>query len=334
MTDAAPPTADAPSAPEPAPAPPPAPAVLRCPRCGNWPTRDGHKPTAEAAAAACGAPCHRCGTTMPARALPPSETGAVSRFFRGIVYAFRGIGFALTRPALWPWLLIPLVLTPMVVGILLVLLMWVTGQASDWLTEWMTGGWEDGWGREGMEWGVTALLWVGVFFVLWVALLEIAKICCLPSSEMISRYVDAYWLGELRDVESVERGLVGAGVAAGTEVSRELIVAVLHAVMILPLKIIIIVFLLPLWFIPLVGGFIWYAIPESVFFSWDYLDLPTGRRGYAFHEKISFLERHRAETLGFGLVVAVIALVPIINVFLFPAAAAGGTLLYLETGRK
>jgi len=97
---------------------------------------------------------------------------------------------------------------------------------------------------------------------------------------------------------------------------------------------------LALWSIPLlILGFIPVvniAAPLIIFafgawmFSLEYIDYPMGNHGKFFKEAKSALQLRRPMALGFGFVVAVFSIIPVINLVIMPIAVAGATALYVE----
>lgn len=245
--------------------------------------------------------------------------GRVARLSHGFLSVPRGVGFVAARPRLYPWLLASLPLTCLVmVG--LVAAAW---RVQSEVAGWALAGWE-GWLWGSLAWSISLGGWLIILAAAWLVFAEVGKLVCLPFSEVISRRVEAERTDGLPGESTA--GLVRAGVAVGREVS----VGMLHGLLLLPVKIAILVALLPLVVVPVVGPMIWWGLPGALFHAFDFLDLPTARRGYSFGEKLSFLQRHGYEALGLGLGVCLIIAIPILNLVLLPAAAAGATLLYLE----
>ena len=60
----------------------------------------------------------------------------------------------------------------------------------------------------------------------------------------------------------------------------------------------------------------------------DYLDYPADNRGISFKESLAKIHSNRFHHLTFGLLVSFISLIPIVNLFIVPAAVAGGTALW------
>ncbi len=90
--------------------------------------------------------------------------------------------------------------------------------------------------------------------------------------------------------------------------------------------------LLLLQFIPLVN----LIAPVLLFlfgawmFALEYLDYPLGNHGALFRDVRTVARQRRQLALGFGSGVAVLSAIPIINLFIMPAAVAGATALYVD----
>jgi len=65
-------------------------------------------------------------------------------------------------------------------------------------------------------------------------------------------------------------------------------------------------------------------------FSLEYIDYPMGNHGKFFKDAKSALQRRRGMALGFGFIVAVFSIIPVINLVIMPIAVAGATALYVE----
>jgi len=90
--------------------------------------------------------------------------------------------------------------------------------------------------------------------------------------------------------------------------------------------------LLILGFIPLLN----IAAPFAVFafgawmFALEYIDYPMGNHGLFFKDGKKALQKRRPMALGFGFVVAVFSIIPLVNLVIMPIAVAGATALYVD----
>jgi len=99
-------------------------------------------------------------------------------------------------------------------------------------------------------------------------------------------------------------------------------------------------FYLALWSIPLlVLGFIPViniVAPVLVFgfgawmFALEYIDYPMGNRGMLFKDIKRTLRQNRPMALGFGAMVAIFSIIPLVNLVIMPIAVAGGTALFVD----
>lgn len=99
------------------------------------------------------------------------------------------------------------------------------------------------------------------------------------------------------------------------------------------------VFAVPLvvcMFIPVVNVFIaplWF-----IFGCWmqalQYVDIPMSNRGLVFKDVKAECAGSRLLSLGFGAGVTVLAAIPVVNLFVMPAAVAGATALYIQRSRE
>jgi CysZ protein len=95
--------------------------------------------------------------------------------------------------------------------------------------------------------------------------------------------------------------------------------------------VILLVALLTSWtvFIPAALGALWGAWCMAI----QYVDYPLDNHQRPFDEVKSTLLRHKLATLSFGGAVMLAKMVPVLNIFVMPAAVAGGTALWIENLR-
>jgi len=97
--------------------------------------------------------------------------------------------------------------------------------------------------------------------------------------------------------------------------------------------------MVPLWliglFVPVVGPISQAALGFALtvaFIAIDHLDWSAARHGLSVGERIRLLGRYPGPMLAFGLCVWCFLFIPVVNLFLIPAAVAGGTLLFIDLG--
>jgi len=88
--------------------------------------------------------------------------------------------------------------------------------------------------------------------------------------------------------------------------------------------------------IPLINAFSW--IPWFLFSAWVYAvmmsDFPLGARDMNWKSQHGLIRAHRTQMFGFGTATALMSLVPVLNLLIFPAATAGITRLWVNSLTK
>ena len=87
-----------------------------------------------------------------------------------------------------------------------------------------------------------------------------------------------------------------------------------------------------LFFIPIIqaiAAIIWFLF-NSFFMTLVYIDYPNDNHRIPLKDVRLWLKQHRWVSLGFGMSVLVVSMIPILNFFAMPAAVAGATKLWVE----
>jgi uncharacterized protein involved in cysteine biosynthesis len=155
------------------------------------------------------------------------------------------------------------------------------------------------------------LLWVGTIGASIALGFAVALLLSAPVLDLLSRRVEARVRGRADEEDK------GLGFAVGQS-----LLGAFYFLLAAPG-----VFLLGL--IPLVGPIL-AALWGARALAFQFTDPTLGRRGLTFREKRVWHRRWLPESEGFGLAGMVTLLIPLANVLMAPALAAGGTLLVLE----
>ncbi|MEZ6188389.1 MAG: EI24 domain-containing protein [Planctomycetota bacterium] len=307
----------------------------RCPRCGLL--IPGTEATGEVPANLAQQTCSRCGVVYVsaeagARLVPGK--GWLRELFRGMTYLPRGAGRIVRSPSLWKYSIVPLILNLVAVGLAFALA-WVL---SGWLVE-LTGpdrleSWT-GWFWYSLSWVVyflgliarAAVFVVVPLLALWLIVAFpfslLYKLVFMPFMEMLTEATDRAVL-EIQDEVSFEFSAFYAN----------LVVALIDAVFLTLLQGLLFVILLPINLIPFLGSVVWLVLPPAIFAGMDYSDINLVRRTYSTREKWRLWSLHQWRFLGYGISFCFLIAIPVVNVFVIPAACAGGALLFLELDRK
>lgn len=231
--------------------------------------------------------------------------GILRRAAAGAWHVPAGFVFLLKTPPLWPLAILPALLAVACVlgGFFLGLF------AIPWLEKVLVPG--EGKIAERLGFILTLALWVGALIAGMILGLAVALLLSAPILERISRQVEARVRGEA--IES-PRGIWWEMLQA----FKGSMYFVLSAPVVLLLSL-----------VPLVGpvaGTLWGAHA----LAFQQTDVPLARRGRDFRARRAWHRRYRAESIGFGLAGLVTLLVPLANLLIGPALAAGGTLLVIE----
>jgi CysZ protein len=164
---------------------------------------------------------------------------------------------------------------------------------------------------------VLGVLVVGVLIAAALfAFTAIAGLVAGPFCERLSEHLEAELTGRPPSPFSLREFLHGA------------LLSVVHAARRLVAALVALALVFALGFVPVVGSIaavvvaVWFAASAA---SYDCYDAVFGRRMMAYRDKIAYLARHRGRTLGLGLAVAGLLLVPGLNLIALGIGAAGAT---------
>ncbi len=245
-----------------------------------------------------------------------------SSFFRGLVYMQSG--FSLTRkPGLRRYILIPLAINTLVfIG-----LTWWTTTLFDELINsmsWLNADPESwtGWLVEKFRIILWAIFTVFALVVFAYTFSLVANFIAAPFNSLLAERCETYLTqGKIRaDDESLANTLKRLPIVMTSELAK-------------------IIYLIK-WIIPVL---ILYIIPGVNFiapfvslafgawmFTLEYVDYPMGNRGYLFKQIRVALRTNRPLALGYGSAITVLMAIPVVNLFVMPAAVCGATKLWLD----
>jgi CysZ protein len=239
----------------------------------------------------------------------------MTRFFKGMSYFGRGWRFAFAHRGLTAWVLIPALLA---VAVTLV----GSWAAAHWVAGWLHAH-TDGRGAV-----VGALVWIGVALVAAGAAYVLYVASCVLATAPFGGFLS----------ERTERLATGAPLP-DSSFAHELALSVRGIGQALLGVLAYLAIAVPLfalqWLVPVLAPLVWVAglVEAALFFAYDAFNEPLHRRGASFAAKWRFIAAHLAESLGFGVAVAGVMLVPLVSVVVAPVAVIGGTLLFLELGK-
>jgi len=229
----------------------------------------------------------------------------MSDFLTALTYPFRGVAYFVGRPALWKFAFAAVAIHLLAFGILIALYLHYRGD----LVVWITPGRFPHWLQATAGWILSILLFVAVLFAAFLA----GNLLSLPILDALTERV-------LRDLgETLPPGR-GIGHALRrclvNQTLKLLIFGAIQAALLL-------LYVTPLAFLhPPISAFL-----GVLFLGFDYLDYPLDARQVPVPARFGWLFRHAAATLGYGSVLFLVLVVPLLGTMLLPLTVAGAALL-------
>lgn len=243
----------------------------------------------------------------------PMEMDRIARlgFTHGLKSLPRAGGVLLRAPRILLWLIPPLVIT-----LLLDVLAFYFGYG--WLCSWIKSLLPASWDVAWLQALIGLLSAVGVIFLLGWSFAWVYLTMTSPFQDFISAAVE-------REIH----GVAGPEPEGWKGFVRSIWQSVVQAIVLTLVTLIILV----VGLVPVLGAivfFLWSAFA----LGYAFVSIPSGRMAQRFSERLAFARRHRGAVLGLGVVIAILSLVPILNVICLPIFVIAGTLLYLDAHHR
>ena len=229
----------------------------------------------------------------------------MSEFFAALTYPFRGVSYFIGRPALWKFAFAAVAIHLLSFGVLIALYFHYRGS----LVGWITPDRFPHWLQTTAGWIFSVLLFVAVLFAAFLA----GNLLSLPILDALTERV----LKDLGETLPSSRG-IGHAVrrCLVNQTLKLLIFGAIQAALLL-------LYLTPLAFVhPPISSFL-----GVLFLGFDYLDYPLDARQVPVPARFGWLIRHAGATLGYGSVLFLVLLVPLLGTMLLPLTVAGAALL-------
>ena len=215
------------------------------------------------------------------------------------------------HPTLWKWIIAPAVVTLALIAALAIGVWYESGRLVSWIAVHLPG-----WLVHVASSLLTTLIIVALAIGVALLFVPLAGMITGPFNEMLSERIEAKLTGRPLAPFSLPELLHGVALSAVHGVRRLLAMVFGIAV----------VFAVGL--VPVVG-----AIAAAVIAGWlaatatayDCYDAVLARRALGYRSKLAFLARHRQRTVGLGAAVAVMLLIPGLNLIALGLGAAGAT---------
>ncbi|NVJ66637.1 MAG: sulfate transporter CysZ [Gammaproteobacteria bacterium] len=241
--------------------------------------------------------------------------------FQGAHYLGQGFRM-LTQKGIKRFVFIPLVINLILLSIAL---FYVISQVSDWtmaINEWLKGLGAFEWIMTAVSWLIWPLVIVGIVLFVFFFFSMLANWIAAPFNGLLAEAVENKLRGEksLPD-QSLKEVLKDVPRLLGREWTKlkYYIPRALACLLVL--------------LVPLVGALL-FPVIWFVFNSWmmsvQYVDYPMDNHKVPFEKMLAELRNSRSGTLGFGSIVMLATMVPLLNLLVMPAAVCGATKLWYE----
>lgn len=251
----------------------------------------------------------------------PGRRNVIVEFFRGVGYAFSGVGLVISRPALWPNVLLPILVTGFLFALGIAGFVYFI---SDWVPQTDASVPQDT--PLAFLWTffhnlLTYGIYVGLAVLYGVVVYFISTIIATPFNDGISSRVEELRLGPYREESSW-------GTFFG-----DLVQSYSHSVLNLLVWLVSVGLAFVLNLIPgfgTIAAAVLTAMFTALFIARESMDGAQSRRRLSFAHKMRIARHHWAMMLGFGTVGALLVWIPVVNLVVVPLGIAGGTLMYCE----
>ncbi len=243
-------------------------------------------------------------------------------FFYGVNYIKSG--FALTqKPGLKRYVFIPLIINIFVfIGLawwttawfdqLISSLSWLDGDSEGWL----------GWIIEKFRTVLWVLFSIFALIVFAYTFSLVANLLAAPFNSLLAERCETYLIQG--SINAKDESLVNTFKRLPKVLASELAKILYLIKWMIP---ILFIYLIP--FVNVAAPFISLAFGAWIF-ALEYVDYPMGNRGFLFKQIHRKLRGRRNLALGFGGAITLLMAIPVINLFVMPAAVCGATKLYVD----
>ena len=252
--------------------------------------------------------------------------------FHGAQYLRKGFDLV-WKPGIKRYVFIPLMINLVLLGIATLYAFSIIGDWYTGLPQWISthvnsDSWYISWPASGLEWFVSTLGWliwpmivITVFVTVFILFGFLANWIAAPFNGILSEAVERHLAGE--DFQENEFNWV----IFFKDIPRMLGREWTKFAYFLPRALVFLILL----FTPLspIIPIVWF-----MFNSWmsaiQYIDYPEDNHKQPFERTLAHLQANRKGPFGFGLMVMLFSMIPIVNILVMPVAVAGATKLWFD----
>ena len=238
----------------------------------------------------------------------------IQQFLLGAQYAFSGFSL-ISKKGIRQFVIIPLLINTGVFSVAVWLAMSqfdaLMIQLSGWLPVWLS------W-IQWLLWPLFALL---ILIAVYYTFTIVANFLASPFNSLLAERVEQKLSNEVMPEFQGYRAFIGTIAKTLLSEFRK----VLYLIKWLP--VILIISVIPL--VNFIAPFAW-AIFGAWMLSLQYTDYPMGNHELFIKQELSLLRKNRSAALGFGGMLTIMMIIPIVNFFVMPVGVAGATVFWVK----
>ena len=237
------------------------------------------------------------------------------QFFLGIRYAFSGFSL-ITKKGIRPFVVLPLLINIVVFSIGV----WVAKSQFDMLMAKMLA-WLPAW-LSWVQWLLWPLFAALILIAVYYSFTIVANLLASPFNSLLAERVEQKLNGAPVPEFQGYQALMGSVAKTVFSEFRKIVYLLKWSPILLLIS-----------FIPVVNfiaPFAW-AIYGAWMLSLQYTDYPMGNHQLFIKQELGLLRKNRAAALGFGGLLTIMMVIPVLNFFVMPVGVAGATAFWVKT---
>lgn len=221
------------------------------------------------------------------------------------------------------------VIVPLLVNFILLsaACLWLFNQLLDWKADIYNASWSwVQWILDNLGWLIWPIVFIAIFVAVFYFFAMIANWIAAPFNGLLSEAVEKHLSGG--HLDSPSEGFVGAMKDLPRIFGREWTKLKYWLPKALAC---LLLFLIP--GVNLVAPVIWFIF-SAWMMSVQYVDYPMDNHKISFQTMLDHLRARKGGPLGFGTMVLIVTMIPVVNLLVMPVAVAGATALWYENYRE
>jgi len=238
----------------------------------------------------------------------------IKGFLQGIKHALSGFSL-ITKKGIRPFVVLPLLINIVVFS----LAIWLSWSQFNSLMDSLLG-WLPGW-LSWLQWLLWPLFSALILIAVYYSFTIVANLIAAPFNSLLAERVEQKLNGLPVPELQGYKALIGTiGKTMSSEIRK-----VFYMLKWLPL--LLIISIIPV--VNFIAPFAW-GIYGAWMLSLQYTDFAMGNHQLYIKEELPLLRKNRSMALGFGGMLTILMMIPIVNFFVMPVGVAGGTAFWVK----